>query len=201
MVGLALIGALTWSQPDRDLKGGQSGNPFQIGSFFIYFQLGSRAPHTIFGFEKSDKIAQNHQYLAQQLQFMCMKDCSSDLRSRNRTHQSIVKVIICNIASEQSSPIAGVEFPMEGHGTGGVAGRVAQVAQVRTWSDCGQSPSKPPTHLPTNTYKYNKVEHKVILSSCLGKALVVNSVGHVTQCLLKVCHRPNHTMQCRDGSR
>ena len=40
-----------------------------------------------------------------------------------------------------------------------VAGRVAQVAQVRTWSDCGQSPSKPPTHLPTNTNKYNKVEH------------------------------------------
>ena len=60
MVGLALIGALTWSQPDRDLKGGQSGNPFQIGSFFfIYFQLGSRAPHTVFGLEKSDKIAQN----------------------------------------------------------------------------------------------------------------------------------------------
>ena len=59
VVGLALIGALTWSQPDRDLKGGQSGNPFQIGSFFIYFQLGSRAPHTIFGFEKSDKIAQD----------------------------------------------------------------------------------------------------------------------------------------------
>ena len=59
VVGLALIGALTWSQPDRDLKGGQSGNPFQIGSFFIYFQLGSRASHTIFGFEKSDKIAQD----------------------------------------------------------------------------------------------------------------------------------------------
>ena len=56
MAGLALIGALTWSQPDRDLKGGQSGNPFQIGSFFIYFQLGSRAPHTIFGFEKSDNF-------------------------------------------------------------------------------------------------------------------------------------------------
>ena len=49
-----------------------------------------------------------------------------------------------------------------------VAGRVAQVAQVRTWSDCGQSPSKPPTHLPTNTNKYNKVEQKIILSSCLG---------------------------------
>ena len=149
------------------------------------------------------KLRKIHQYLAQQLQFMCMKDCSSDLRSRNRTRQLIVKFIICNIASEQSSPIAGVEFPMEGHGAAMVvvAGRVAQVAQVRTWSDCGQSPSKPPTHLPTNTYKYNKVEHKVILSSCLGKALVVNSVGHVTQCLLKVCHRPNHTMQCRDGSR
>ena len=56
MVGLALIGALTWSQPDRDLKGGQI---FQIGSFFIFFQLGSRAPHTIFGFEKSDKNAQD----------------------------------------------------------------------------------------------------------------------------------------------
>ena len=41
VVGLALIGALTWSQPDRDLKGGQSGNPFQIGSFFLFtFNLG-----------------------------------------------------------------------------------------------------------------------------------------------------------------
>ena len=169
--------------------------------FFIYFQLGSRAPHTVFGLEKSDKIAQNPPIFGSAITIHVMKDCSSDLRSRNRTHQSIVKVIICNIASEQSSPIAGVEFPMEGHGTGGVAGRVAQVAQVRTWSDCGQSPSKPPTHLPTNTNKYNKVEHKVILSSCLNKALVVVSVGHVTQCLSKVCHRPNHTMQCRDGSR
>ena len=33
MVGLGLIGALTWSQPDRDLRGGQSGNPFQIGRY------------------------------------------------------------------------------------------------------------------------------------------------------------------------
>ena len=203
-MGLALIGALTWSQPDRDLKGGQSGNPFQIGSFFLFtFNLGVELLIPYLVWRNLIKLHKIHQYLAQQLQLMCMKDCSSDLRSRNRTHQSIVKVIICNIASEQSSPIAGVEFPMEGHGAAMVvvAGRVAQVAQVRTWSDCGQSPSKPPTHLPTNTNKYNKVEHKVILSSCLGKALVVNSVGHVTQCLSKVCHRPNHTMQCRDGSR
>ena len=46
LVGLALIGALTWSQPDRDLTGGQSSNPFQIGRYlysldfnFIFLSL------------------------------------------------------------------------------------------------------------------------------------------------------------------
>ena len=89
MAGLALIGALTWSQPDRDLKGGQSGNPFQIGSFFIYFQLGSRAPHTIFGFEKSDKIAQDPPIFrsASAITIDVHEDCSSDLLKIGLTSQ------------------------------------------------------------------------------------------------------------------
>ena len=38
-VGLALIGALTWSQPDRDLTGGQSTNPFQIGRYLYTLDI------------------------------------------------------------------------------------------------------------------------------------------------------------------
>ena len=93
------------------------------------------------------KLRKIHQYLAQQSQFMCMKDCSSYLRSRYRTHQSIVKVVICNIASEQSSPIAGVEFPMEGHGTGGGGweGCASGASQnlVRLWSITKQTTDSP----------------------------------------------------------
>ena len=78
----------------------------------------------------------------------------------------MVKVIICNLER-----LPALNFPWRGKAAAVVvAGRVAQVAQVRTWSDCGQSPSKPPTHLPTNTDTYNKVEHKMILSSSLGKS-------------------------------
>ena len=116
--------------------------------FFIYFQLGSRAPHTVFGLEKSDKIAQNPPIFGSAITIHVMKDCSSDLRSRNRTRQSIVKFIICNIASEQSSPIAGVEFPMKGHGGGGGGGwegcaSGASQNLVRLWSITKQTTDSP----------------------------------------------------------